>query len=130
MKCRRDELINGSSVLSSDADLFTKLVTFNENESFASLAQLNDAINTAITEANGGKSHPAGHFTIEMSSGTAISWPVSGKELVNTNWSSLYGSEGWKYGESTKELTFVPFFLRMNRGGNGGMRVWVKRLSS
>lgn len=67
-------------------------VTFNENESFASLAQLNDAINTAITEANGGKSHPAGHFTIEMSSGTAISWPVSGKELVNTNFEPNYGS--------------------------------------
>jgi DUF1680 family protein len=53
-----------------------------------------------------------------------------GKELVNTNWSSLYSSEGWKYGEPTKELTFVPYFLRMNRGGNGGMRVWVKRISS
>ncbi|EED24227.1 DUF1680 domain protein [Talaromyces stipitatus ATCC 10500] len=51
-----------------------------------------------------------------------------GKELVNTNWSSLYGSEGWKYSESTKQLTFVPYFLRMNRGGNGGMRVWVKRI--
>lgn len=51
-----------------------------------------------------------------------------GKELVNTPWSSLYGSEPWKYGDETKELTFVPFFLRMNRGGRGGMRVWVKRL--
>ncbi|OKL59869.1 hypothetical protein UA08_04678 [Talaromyces atroroseus] len=51
-----------------------------------------------------------------------------GKEIVNANWSSLYGSEEWKYGDSTKQLTFVPYFLRMNRGGNGGMRVWVKRI--
>jgi DUF1680 family protein len=51
-----------------------------------------------------------------------------GKELVNSNWSSLHGSEPWKYSETSKDVVFVPFFLRMNRSGNGGMRVWIKRL--
>lgn len=52
-----------------------------------------------------------------------------GKEVVNANWSSLYSAEAWRYGEA-KQFTFVPYFLRMNRGGNGGMRVWVKRIQS
>jgi hypothetical protein len=50
------------------------------------------------------------------------------KELVNKKWPSLYGSEPWKYSETSTDLVFVPFFLRANRGGKGGMRVWIKRL--
>lgn len=55
---------------------------------------------------------------------------TAGKELESSvvKEPSLYRSEPWKYGEQEKELTFVPYFLRANRGGDGGMRVWTKRL--
>lgn len=40
----------------------------------------------------------------------------------------LYGEQrpGWEEGE--RDLLLVPYFLRMNRGGLGGMRVWLKEL--
>ena len=53
---------------------------------------------------------------------------ATGKELVNPNWSSLYSSQPWKFSEEDKPLVYIPYFLRANRGGNGGMRVWAKRL--
>jgi len=53
---------------------------------------------------------------------------ASGKELVQDTSSALYTSKPWNYSEGTKQLKFIPFFLRANRGGNGGMRVWNKRL--
>lgn len=53
---------------------------------------------------------------------------ATGKELVNPNWSSLYGSQPWKFSDEDKSLVYIPFFLRANRGGQGGMRVWTKRL--
>lgn len=55
---------------------------------------------------------------------------VRGKLRSNTgfgdNGEELYG-EGrpdWEDGE--RLVLLVPYFLRMNRGGNGGMRVWLK----
>ncbi len=45
-------------------------ITFNENESFATMADVNQAINDAITEANGGVAHEAGDFTLTPETGT------------------------------------------------------------
>ncbi len=53
---------------------------------------------------------------------------ATGKELDTGGWDSLYGSKPWKYKEEERQLVFIPYFLRANRGGNGGMRVWTKRL--
>lgn len=39
-------------------------VTFNANAKFSSMSEVNAAINKAITEANGGKQHEAGIFTL------------------------------------------------------------------
>lgn len=66
-------------------------ITFNENETFNSLAEINNAINRAVVEANGGNAHPAGTFTIE-SSGSPITWPINGREIVNTNFTPNLGS--------------------------------------
>ncbi|KAL2862809.1 glycoside hydrolase family 127 protein [Aspergillus lucknowensis] len=52
---------------------------------------------------------------------------ATGRELVKGN-NQLYASNPWKYGEK-KSLLYVPYFLRANRGGNGGMTVWAKRLN-
>ncbi|OIW30432.1 DUF1680-domain-containing protein [Coniochaeta ligniaria NRRL 30616] len=59
----------------------------------------------------------------------AISINATGKELDTEGWSSLYGPKAWKYRAEEVKLVYVPYFLRANRGGDGGMRVWTKRLS-
>ncbi|KAK5231392.1 hypothetical protein LTR72_000573 [Exophiala xenobiotica] len=51
-----------------------------------------------------------------------------GKEITNSNNVPLYGQKAWEFGDE-KELTFIPYFLRANRGGKGGMRVWCPKLS-
>lgn len=51
---------------------------------------------------------------------------AAGKVLEDTERPSLYGSTPWQWSKETKELVFVPYFLRMNRGGNGGMHVWCR----
>lgn len=52
-------------------------VSLNAYEKFSSLTELNNAINAAITEANGGKQHTAGTFTITSSKN------VFGRDAVN-----------------------------------------------
>ncbi|KAL3447122.1 hypothetical protein BJX65DRAFT_98070 [Aspergillus insuetus] len=52
---------------------------------------------------------------------------ATGREVVKGK-PELYASNPWKYGEE-KSLLYVPYFLRANRGGNGGMTVWARRLS-
>ncbi|KAL4963440.1 glycoside hydrolase family 127 protein [Aspergillus stella-maris] len=49
-----------------------------------------------------------------------------GREVVHGQ-NRLYASEPWKYGDK-KELLYVPYFLRANRGCRGGMTVWARRL--
>ena len=67
-------------------------ITFNENETFNSLAEINEAINLAVVEANAGNAHPAGNFTIELASGSPIIWPINGREIVNTNFTPNLGT--------------------------------------
>ena len=51
-----------------------------------------------------------------------------GRELDASGWDSLYGAKAWTYKEEVKKLVYVPYFLRANRGGEGAMKVWAKRL--
>lgn len=51
---------------------------------------------------------------------------AKGRELRSADSSKLYDHEEWVRGEE-KELTFIPYFARANRGGKGGMRVWCFR---
>ncbi|KIX00575.1 uncharacterized protein Z518_09640 [Rhinocladiella mackenziei CBS 650.93] len=52
-----------------------------------------------------------------------------GRQLVSPAWEKLYGSKPWEYGAEV-EIVAIPYFLRANRGGNGAMRVWTKRMST
>jgi hypothetical protein len=52
---------------------------------------------------------------------------ATGREVVKGK-PELYASNPWKYSDE-KSLLYVPYFLRANRGGNGGMTVWARRLS-
>lgn len=67
-------------------------VKLNETATFASLADLNTEINRAITEANGGKAHPGGTFTIAAEPATSITWPLTGKEVASTDYAVTPGS--------------------------------------
>ncbi|KAL4868014.1 hypothetical protein BDV12DRAFT_209465 [Aspergillus spectabilis] len=53
---------------------------------------------------------------------------ATGRDLVRGK-NQLYASQPWKYSEK-KNLLYVPYFLRANRGGRGGMTVWAKRLDA
>lgn len=64
-------------------------ILFNATEKFAGIEEVNQAINDAITEANGGKTHVAGQFTLTaetVEAGQAgIDWPLTGEQLANIN---------------------------------------------
>ncbi|KAJ4245054.1 hypothetical protein NW762_014264 [Fusarium torreyae] len=51
---------------------------------------------------------------------------AKGRELRSADVSKLYDYKEWEQGEE-RELTFIPFYARANRGGKGGMRVWCFR---
>lgn len=78
----------------------------------------------ALTDGAVAKGTPKSIATVE----DVIPLHTPGKTLVNSQWSTLYGSSPWKWSEETRDLVLVPYFLRMNRGGSGGMRVWNRRV--
>ncbi|MEG0854271.1 MAG: flagellar hook-basal body complex protein, partial [Angelakisella sp.] len=59
----------------------------NPTETFANQAALNDAINQAITEANGGKAHPAGKFSVSIDPASKFAGPLTGSEVVSKDYS-------------------------------------------
>ncbi len=77
------------------------VVTFNANENFSNMAQVNQAINDAIVAANGGQPHAAGTFTLATSDPTndpfsAANLPPSGyltgADLASTDYNIQYGN--------------------------------------
>ncbi len=64
------ELASGLAAKATISSTGAITITLNENESFASMAEVNQAINDAITEANGGVAHEAGDFTLTPESST------------------------------------------------------------
>ncbi|KAL4888351.1 hypothetical protein BDV59DRAFT_188697 [Aspergillus ambiguus] len=78
----------------------------------------------ALTDGPVGKGAPTKIATVE----DVIPLYTQGKTLVNKQWSKLYGSSPWRWSDETIDMVLVPYFLRMNRGGNGGMRVWSRRV--
>ena len=90
--------------LAAQADITTTGITIrlNPTHRFTDLAALNDAINAAITEANGGVTHPAGNFTISADTpglfpaGDATATPpipagLTGAEIVSKDFSTTPG---------------------------------------
>lgn len=64
-------------------------VLLNASEQFGGIEEVNQAINDAITEANGGKTHVAGTFTLSaepVETGQAgVDWPLTGEQLANVS---------------------------------------------
>ena len=50
------------------------------------------------------------------------------KRTISSLGTPLYSTEEPKWESEEKRITMLPFFLRLNRGGNGAMRVWLKEL--
>ncbi|MEG1777850.1 MAG: flagellar hook-basal body complex protein, partial [Angelakisella sp.] len=63
----------------------------NPGEDFADIAALNDAVNKAILEANGGKPHPAGNIAISMDPADKFSGVLSGEQIVSKDYSVVLG---------------------------------------
>lgn len=70
-------------------------ITFNANEKFNNLTEVNDAINAAITAANNGAAHKAGNFTLSTTDSSVnlfASGALTGADLVNDNFGTDSGS--------------------------------------
>lgn len=68
------------------------LIKFNKSENFASMADVEAAVNDAITEANGGTPHPAGRFSISMDDPTKFPPAgLSGEELASKEYTPVLG---------------------------------------
>ncbi len=83
------------------------VITFNANQQFQTIEEVNAAINTAITNANGGEPHVGGTFSLAFSDPTinpfanlpANQTPpigtknfLTGEELASTDYNIQYGS--------------------------------------
>ncbi|MGN0620660.1 MAG: flagellar hook-basal body complex protein [Porcipelethomonas sp.] len=68
------------------------VVTLNSNETFSSLAELNQEMNNAITSANGGEKHKGGDFKITLSNPAAFSGSLTGAEIVNADFGIKAGT--------------------------------------
>lgn len=66
-------------------------VTLNSNETFNSLTDLENAVNDAITAANAGVPHPAGNFRVDIDSAEAFAEPLTGDQIVNSNFGVKQG---------------------------------------
>lgn len=53
---------------------------------------------------------------------------AQGRQLERPNEDALYTSRPWLYEATARDVVAIPYFLRSNRGGNGAMRVWTRRL--
>lgn len=61
-------------------------ISLNAKEKFANAGELQTEINRAITEANGGKEHPAGTFTISINPATKFpAGGLTGAEICGSN---------------------------------------------
>ncbi len=77
------------------------VVTFNANEQFANIDEVNAAVNAAITEANGGVPHVGGDYTLAFTDPGSNPFTaaaadgklfLTGEELASTDYSVQYGS--------------------------------------
>ena len=70
----------------------TILIKLNKSENFNSLSELESAINDAITEANGGVTHPAGKFSISMDDASKFpTGGLSGEEIASKDYTPQLG---------------------------------------
>lgn len=68
-------------------------IKLNASHRFGDLSELNDAINDAVTEANGGVQHSAGIFTITTEPSNIFPGTgLTGEDIISTDYSTTLGS--------------------------------------
>ncbi len=83
-------------------------VQLNAYETFASMADLNKAVNDAIKEANGGKEHVAGTFTISAAEDKFPAEGLTGAEIAGFDYNTKGGTvTGFENGVFGGNMTFV-----------------------
>ena len=97
-------------------------ITLNDNETFNDLNELNNRINLAIQEANGGKAHPAGDFKFEVNSGV-IDWPLSGKDITSSDFNPNLGSVSLPNEFSNMGFKFTQVSSKFTGSGDLGMNI-------
>lgn len=88
-----DDLPAGQKATATISTTGTITVKLSSTEKFTDIAAINTAINAAITEANGGKAHAAGTFTITAPD-AAAKFPaggLTGAEICGTDYSVQEG---------------------------------------
>ena len=68
------------------------VVTLNANANFSSWADVNAAINAAVTEANGGTPHVAGTFTISSKEDPFAAGTLTGAQIAGADYATKLGS--------------------------------------
>lgn len=100
----------GQKVSASISSTGAISVLLNKSERFANLAELNREINSAIKEANGGKEHPAGEFTISSIEAdkkfAAAAGGLTGAEVCSTDFNVQLGNVVDQNGKSGDSLKF------------------------
>lgn len=95
IKFQPDEsLPDGADVVVNPSELTETSITvrINKNAVFNNLSELNDKMNTAITRANGGITHPAGNFTVAAVPADKIfKVPLTGAELTSNDFKIQQG---------------------------------------
>ena len=89
-----DDLPAGQKATATISTTGAITVKLSSTEKFADIAAINTAVNAAITEANGGKPHAAGTFTITAAD-AAAKFPtggLTGAEICGTNYSVTDGT--------------------------------------
>lgn len=83
-----DSLADGLAAKATISSTGAITITFNKNETFSSLDEVNNAINAAITEANNGQAHAAGNFTLAVETDDTdpfANGALTGADLVENN---------------------------------------------
>lgn len=76
-------------------------IKMHPQNSYASFTEFNDAINQAITIANGNKPHPAGDFTVEaVGHDPFANGPLSAATIVSTDYGIQLGKAPFPAGQS------------------------------
>lgn len=95
IKFQPDEsLPDGADVVVNPSDVTENAITvrINPNSMFNDLSDLNEKMNTAITRARDGITHPAGRFTITAVPADKIfNTPLTGKELTDNTFGVVQG---------------------------------------
>lgn len=102
-----ENLPAGQKAVATISNSGTITLQLNAYEKFSSMAELNNAINAAVKEANGGKEHAAGTFTVTASE-DKFDTPLTGAQIAGFEYNNKPGKvTGFEDGAFGGTMTFM-----------------------